>query len=140
MARSHPITRFTYGWQGLVYHWICLPIGVPSLLQHFGVQCHQVSVQLHRTTAYHPQANGLVERFHRTMKAPLMARLAGHNWFDELPWIIARYSLPKEDLKASSAEFVCGEPLTVPGSFIAQHTAPWTPSFSFASPHCITRL
>ncbi|KAJ8409955.1 hypothetical protein AAFF_G00209960 [Aldrovandia affinis] len=34
-----------------------------------------LGVKLHRTTAYHPQANGLCERFHRSMKAALRASL-----------------------------------------------------------------
>ena len=60
-----------------------------------------------------------------------MAGLAGPNWFDELPWVLLGIrTFIKEDLKASSAELVYGEPLTVPGSFIAPHTAPWTPSFN----------
>jgi cleavage and polyadenylation specificity factor subunit 1 len=29
-------------------------------------------IQLSRTTAYHPTANGLVERFHWTLKAAIM--------------------------------------------------------------------
>ena len=44
-----------------------------------------LGVQLHRTTAYHSQSNGLVDRFHRTMKTYLKARLTGPNYIDELP-------------------------------------------------------
>jgi hypothetical protein len=35
-------------------------------------QGRQFESQLSRTTAYHPAANGLVERFHRTLKAAIM--------------------------------------------------------------------
>ena len=33
-----------------------------------------LGIRIHRTTAYHPQANGLVERFHYRLKSALMAR------------------------------------------------------------------
>ena len=79
----------------------------------------QLKVQLHRTTAYHPQSNGLVERFHRTLKAALKARLQGPNWTDELPWVVLGLrTAPKEDLGFSAAELVYGTTLTVPGEFI----------------------
>ncbi|KAK3797528.1 hypothetical protein RRG08_054561 [Elysia crispata] len=77
---------------------------------------NKLGIQVHRTTAYHPQSNGLVERFHRTLKAALKARLQGPRWTDELPWVLLGLrTVPKEDLDTSSAELVYGEPLTVPG-------------------------
>ncbi|KAM4554430.1 integrin alpha-11-like [Fundulus diaphanus] len=47
-----------------------------------------LGVKLHRTTAYHLQANGLCERFHRTMKAALRASLVDDSWVDRLPWVL----------------------------------------------------
>ena len=78
-----------------------------------------LGTKLHHTTAYHPQSNGLVERFHRHLKS---ARLSGPNWLDELPWaLLGIRTAPKEDLDCSSVELVYGAPLTVPGDFIANH-------------------
>ena len=70
------------------------------------------------TTAYHPQANGLVERFHRRLKEALIALGAEspHNWFWRLPCVLLsiRTTL-KPDLGASPADLVFGEQLAVPG-------------------------
>ena len=79
-----------------------------------------LGTKLHRTTAYHPQANGLVERFHRSFKASLCARLTSPAWMDELPWVLLGLrTTPKDDLGASAAEMVYGAPLTVPGDLLA---------------------
>jgi cleavage and polyadenylation specificity factor subunit 1 len=44
-------------------------------------------IQLSRTTAYHPAANGLVERFHRTLKAVIMCH-ADQQWAEALPLVL----------------------------------------------------
>jgi transposase InsO family protein len=80
-------------------------------------------IQLSRTTAYHPAANGLVERFHRTLKSAIMCH-DNQQWTEVLPFVLLliRTSF-KEDLQASVAELVYGELLRVPGEFLTVSTA-----------------
>ncbi|GFS10956.1 Pol polyprotein [Elysia marginata] len=114
--------------KALIRHWIAR-FGVPlDMTSDRGSQftsalwtemANQLGIQLHRTSAYHPQSNGLVERFHRTLKAALKTRLKGPNWADELPWVLLGLrTIPKEDLQVSCSELVYGEPLTLPGQFV----------------------
>lgn len=78
------------------------------------------------TTAYHPQCNGLVERFHRQLKAAITCH-ADANWTESLPLILLGIrSAFKEDLQASSAELVYGEPLRLPGEFFGHNIAHYT--------------
>ena len=64
----------------------------------------------------------MIERFHRSLKTALKARLTGLNWVEELPWVLLGLrNAPKEEFGYSSAELVYGESLTVPGEFIP----PW---------------
>lgn len=74
-----------------------------------------------RTTSYHPQANGMVERLHRQLKAALMCH--GTSWSKALPLVLLgiRTAL-KEDLQSSSAELLYGEPLRLPGEFVVHAT------------------
>ncbi|KAG8194082.1 hypothetical protein JTE90_003027 [Oedothorax gibbosus] len=71
-----------------------------------------------RTTAYHPQSNRMVERFHRQLKAAVMSH-ATTRWSEVLPTVLLgiRAAL-KEDIKTSSAELVFGAPLRLPGEFL----------------------
>ncbi|XP_063547679.1 uncharacterized protein LOC134755131 [Cydia strobilella] len=74
--------------------------------------------QHRRTTAYHPACNGLVERFHRQLKAAITCH-ATSNWVDTLPLVLLGIrSAYKEDLNASTAELVYGEPLRLPGELL----------------------
>ena len=114
--------------QALVLQWISR-FGVPSHIstdrgtqftsQLWSSIAQSLGTRLHHTTAYHPQSNGLVERFHRHLKTALRTRLSSPSWTKDLPWVLLGIrTAPKEDLGCSSAELVYGQPLTVPGDFI----------------------
>ncbi len=129
--------------RALVFHWIAR-FGVPlDMTSDRGSQFTSklwtaisklLGTKLHHTTAYHPQSNGLVERFHRHLKTALRARLTTPNWLDELPWVLLGIrTAPKEDLRSSSAELVYGTPLTVPGDFVAKPQS--QPDSSSILPH-----
>jgi transposase InsO family protein len=42
--------------------------------------CSRLGIQHITTLAYHPQANGMIERAHRQLKDALCSRLAGAKW------------------------------------------------------------
>lgn len=83
--------------------------------------CQKLGVEHHRTTAYHPQSNGLVERFHRQLKDALRARSSGGEWLEHLPFVLLGLrSAPKEMANISSAESAYGMPLALPGGAALQ--------------------
>jgi hypothetical protein len=71
-----------------------------------------------KTTPYHPQANGMIERFHRVLKAALNATNI-NQWTTNLPLILlAVRSIMKEDIKATPAELVYGCTLSLPADLV----------------------
>ena len=80
-----------------------------------------LGTDVHRTTAFHPQANGMVERFHRHLKSALTAKLTSSTWVRELPWVLLGLrTVPKDDLGCSTAELVYGSTLKLPGEFVEE--------------------
>lgn len=73
------------------------------------------------TSAYHPQANGLVERFHRQLKTSILTSNNAKRWSEKLPLILLgiRTSV-KKDLKCSPAELVYGQCLRIPGELVVE--------------------
>lgn len=101
-----------------------------SLFQYLG---KMIGFKHRRTTAYHPACNGLVERFHRQLKAAIMCH-ADCNWVDMLPLVLLGIrSSFKDDLQSSSAELVYGEPLRLPGDFFQASAPEYTDISDFTS-------
>ncbi|GFW23885.1 hypothetical protein TNCV_945691 [Trichonephila clavipes] len=70
------------------------------------------------TTPYHPDANGQVERFHRQLKAAIMAH-GSSQWTTVLPTILMGFRATwKEDLQTTAAEMIYGAPIRLPGEFL----------------------
>ena len=79
-----------------------------------------LGIRSFKTASYHPQINATVERFHRQLKAPLMASgQPREDWCTTLPLVLLdiRASL-KQDLRHSSAELVYGTTLRLPGELL----------------------
>ncbi|XP_014205790.1 uncharacterized protein LOC106637506 [Copidosoma floridanum] len=79
-----------------------------------------------RIAPYHPQSNGLIERFHCDLKAALM-------YSPETPWptslpmvMLGLRSVFKEDLQASAVEMLYSVALRVPGEFFGTTSQPGT--------------
>ena len=120
-----PLTSVTQAFLGT---WVAR-FGTQFTSELWNTVAQSLGVKL-RMTAYHPQTNGLCERFHRSMKAALCASLTDSNWVDKLPWVMLGIrTASKEDLQSSSAELVYGQTLRVPGDFVPSTTVSWSATF-----------
>ena len=91
--------------------------------------CSLLGMARSSTTAFHPQSNGMVERFHRRLKDSLRARLAASDWVDHLPWVLLGLrSAPREDSATSASEAVYGSALVLPNQFLSSPDPP-SPQF-----------
>jgi cleavage and polyadenylation specificity factor subunit 1 len=91
-------------------------------------------IQLSRTTAHYPAADGLVEHFHQILKAAIMCHTDRH-WTEALPLVLLGiHTAFKEALQASLAELVYSEPLRIPSELVTPTADPVDPA------HLITEL
>lgn len=112
-------------------HWISR-FGCPATLtsdqgrqfesQLFTTLLSMLGIKKTRTTPYHPQSNGAVERWHRSLKAALKARLDGRiSWISELPTVLLGLrAAVRTDTGVSAAELTYGYNLRLPGDFITE--------------------
>lgn len=108
-------------------NWICR-FGAPSIIttdqgrqfesELFNNLVKFVGAKRIRTTAYHPQANGKIERWHRCLKNAIRCHLT-EKWVDVLPHVMLglRSSIIK-DLNTCPAEMVYGQTIRLPGELL----------------------
>jgi Integrase zinc binding domain/Integrase core domain len=104
--------------------------GVPSLItSDRGAQftsavwaqlCQFLGVKHILSSAFHPCSNGILERWHRTFKAALRAKLVDStDWFQHLPVVmLGLRAMPREESGSSAAEAVFGSQLVLPGQLV----------------------
>ncbi len=93
-------------------------IGGDSSNPNSGANSHLFSAYS-RTTSYHPQTNGMVERFHQQLKA----QPNPDAWMIWLPLILLGIRTAiKADLNAIVSELVYGTTLRLPGEFFKPAT------------------
>jgi transposase InsO family protein len=111
-------------------NWVCR-YGVPAkVVSDQGTQFEssiftsllkRLSIERHRTTAYHPQSNGAVERAHRTLKQCLRAISDRRTcWEEALPLVLlAMRTSTCESTQFPPSQLVLGGEIRLPADFLA---------------------
>ena len=78
--------------------------------------CELLGIRQLKTTAYHPQTNGMVERMHSTLEGMLTkAHQQGMDWAQQIPFaLFALRQLPNRDTLLSPFELVFGRDVRTP--------------------------
>ncbi|XP_023191398.1 uncharacterized protein LOC111608951 [Xiphophorus maculatus] len=106
--------------------------GIPQTIQSdqgtnfssrlFGQVLKQLRVKHNRSTAYHAESQGALERFHQTLKSLLRAYCIelGKDWEDGLPWLmLAAREVTQESIGFSPNELVFGHTVKGPLAAVA---------------------
>ncbi|XP_033231483.1 uncharacterized protein K02A2.6-like [Belonocnema kinseyi] len=112
--------------RAFVDHWVSR-YGAPETLttdqrsqfesQPFKALLQLTGCQRIRTTAYHPASNGMIERWHRCLKAAIMCH-ANPDWSRALSTVLLWLRSNVMDVGSSPAEYLFGTTLRIPGEFV----------------------
>ena len=90
-----------------------------SLVKHL---CRDLGIDQIKTTPYHPECNGVVERMHGTL-VPMLTKASrlGLDWVEQLPFaLFALRSAPNRDTKFSPYQLVYGHRVRTPLDILHQ--------------------
>ena len=92
-----------------------------EIMKHTGVS-------LHGTTSEHKEANGVVERFNRTLQNMMRAtNEGGRNWKDHLPWILMAYrATPHRITRETPSMILYGREMRLPAQLGTEEPPPST--------------
>ena len=84
-----------------------------------------LSAKLQFAISYHPEAQGIMEKFNRTWKIGLTCYRIPDDWYDHLPWVLlALKNTPKQDLiNYFPAELLFGDSVRLLGEFFEERDA-----------------
>lgn len=90
----------------------------------FHALCKLLGSKRCRTTSYHPQTNGKIERFHKTLKEAIYAT-SPSDWYTALPIILLSLrNTYKEDLEATPSSLVYGRDMVLPNELVFRPNEP----------------
>ncbi|KAL7289137.1 hypothetical protein TKK_0017082 [Trichogramma kaykai] len=90
----------------------------------FNELCKLLGTNRIHTTPFHPESNGVIERWHRDFKATLRCLKNTKGWTHILPLaMLGLRTRIRSDLDASPAEIVYGSTLRLPGEFFSDEDA-----------------
>ena len=124
-------TEATKVWRSYEDNWI-RTFGVPTLLisdrgaqftsNYWAEQCQMFGIHSETTPAYHPEANGMVERWHRTLKNTISCdQYIDKNWASRLLIILLGLrAQPHLDSGLSPHQQAFGMELTLPADLASK--------------------
>ena len=85
--------------------------------------CQFLGSKLCHTTAFHPAANGLNERFNRSLKVALKCQSSPRLWYRNLSLVLLGLPLAiKEDMGCAAVELALGTSIQLPGEYFENST------------------
>lgn len=119
----------------------CTPFGLPKFIQSdqgsnfmsraFRKVMKELNIQHCVSNAYHPQSQGVLERFHQTLKTMIRTYCLQHkkHWDEEIPILLfAVRNTVQESLGLCPAELVFGHSLHGPLKVLQELSVSWSVS------------